>query len=432
MPDRAVTEVDVAVVGAGPAGIAAAVSAATAGASVVLLDAAPRPGGQIWRHRSPDGLPALGARWLARLRQAAVTWIPGATVLDAGETRTLLGEREGRAFAVRYRGLVIATGATERFIPFPGWTLPNVFGVGGLQALLKTGVDVAGKRVVLAGSGPLLLPVAAALSRAGARLAIVAEQAPAAALYGFAARLVESPARLRQAAVYRAAFVRTPYLPGTWVVRIDAAGQGLLVTLTNGRRVWTELADLAAVGYGLVPSVGLAELAGCEIRDAAVATDQSQRTSVPGVYAAGEPTGIAGAEAAIAEGIVAGTLAGTAAAGGASIPPRRAARAALASRRFAARLARAFALRNELRTLADAGTIVCRCEDVRLGQLDAGWSARQARLYARAGMGPCQGRVCQPALEFMFGMRPGAARIPLFPAPVDALAARDALVEGDT
>ncbi len=427
MADRAMTEADVAVVGAGPAGIAAAATAAAAGASVVLLDAAQRPGGQIWRHRSTDGLPASGARWLARLRHAAVTWIPGATVLDAGEPRTLLAEREGRAFAVRYRSLVISTGATERFVPFPGWTLPNVLGVGGLQALLKTGADVTGKRVVLAGSGPLLLPVAAALARAGARLVVVAEQAPAAALYGFAARLVESPARLRQAVGYRSAFARTSYRPGTWVVRIDAAGHGLLVTLTNGRRVWTELADLAGVGYGLVPSVGLAEVAGCAIRDGIVTTDASQQTTVPGVYAAGELTGIAGAEAAIAEGIVAGGVAA-----GRTAPDRSAVRTAASSRRFAARLTRAFTLRSELRTLADAGTIVCRCEDVRLGQIEAGWSSRQARLYARVGMGPCQGRVCQPALEFVLGTHAGPARIPLFAAPVAALVAREPLAEGDT
>jgi D-hydroxyproline dehydrogenase subunit alpha len=429
MDDRPVTEAGVAVVGAGPAGIAAAVSAAERGASVVLLDAAARPGGQIWRHRSPDALPALARRWLARLRQAGVTWIPSATVLDAGEPRTLLAEREGRAFAVRYRALVIATGATELFVPFPGWTLPNVFGVGGLQALLKTGTIVADRRVVLAGSGPLLLPVAAALSRAGARLAVVAEQAPAAAVYGFAARLVGSPARLGQAAAYRAGFRRTPYRAGTWVVRIDAAGDGLMVTLTNGHRVWTELADLAAVGYGLVPSVGLAQLAGCELRDGAVATDASQRTSVAGVYAAGESTGIAGAEAAIAEGVTAGA----AAAGGAVGASRGSAgsRASAASRRFAARLARTFALRAELRTLADAGTIVCRCEDVRLGQIDSAWPARQARLYTRVGMGPCQGRVCQPALAFMLGTGAGPARVPLFAAPVATLAARDSHPKGD-
>ena len=422
MSDRAATETDVAVVGAGPAGIAAAVSAAARGRAVVLLDSAARPGGQIWRHRSPEGLPSLGRRWLARLRHSSVTWVPSATVLDAGETRTLLAEREGRAFAVRYRALVIATGAAERFIPFPGWTLPNVFGVGGLQALLKTGTIVAGKRVVLAGSGPLLLPVAAALARAGARLAVVAEQAPAASVYAFAAGLIGSPARLGQAARYRAAFPGARYRCGTWVLRVDAAGAGLMVSLTDGRRVWSELADMAGIGYGLVPSVGLAELAGCEIRNGVVVTGESQQSTVPGIYAAGESTGIAGAEAAIAEGVVAGR----AAAGAPTGRPGR------ASDRFAARVARAFALRSELRAIADSRTIVCRCEDVRLGQIDPAWSSRQAKLYTRAGMGPCQGRVCQPALEFLFGTRADPARVPLFAAPVATLAAGGSLPEGDT
>lgn len=422
MGDRALTQMDVAVVGAGPAGIAAAVSAAARGQAVVLLDAAARPGGQIWRHRSPDGLPALGRRWLGRLRHSAVTWMPSATVLDAGEARTLLVEREGRAFSVRYRSLVIATGASERFIPFPGWTLPNVFGVGGLQALLKTGMTVAGKRVVIAGSGPLLLPVAATLAGAGAHLVVVAEQAAAAAVYAFAAGLIGSPARLGQAARYRAAFLRARYRCGTWVVRVDTAGAGLMVSLTDGRRVWTELADIAGIGYGLVPSAGLAELAGCEIHNGAVVTDDSQGSTVPGIFAAGESTGIAGAEAAIAEGIVAGR----AAAGDSTARPRR------ASRRFAARLARTFALRSELAGLADPRTIVCRCEDVRLGQIDSAWSSRQAKLYTRAGMGPCQGRVCQPALEFLLGTHADPARIPLFATPVATLAARGSHPEGDT
>lgn len=422
MPELPVTEADVAVVGAGPAGIAAAVSAAARGAQVALLDSAPRPGGQIWRHHSTSELPRMGARWLARLRHAPVTWLPSATVVDAGDSRTLVAEREGRAFAVRYRALVIATGATERFIPFPGWTLPNVLGVGGLQALLKSGASVAGRRVVLAGSGPLLLPVAAALVRAGARLGVVAEQAPGARVYAFAGGLLWSPGRLAQAVRYRGGFLRVPYRCGTWVLRVDSTGSGLVVSLTDGRRVWTEVADLVGIGYGLVPSLGLARLAGCETGEGRVLTDQRQLTTVPDVYCAGEPTGIAGAESAITQGIAAGT----AAAGGAPAVRRRSASAG-----FATRLARTFALRRELRALGDPGTIVCRCEDVRLRQIDPTWSARQLKLYTRAGMGPCQGRVCGPALEFLFGMETDRVRLPLFPAAVSTLAGVGPVSRGD-
>lgn len=416
-------EADVAVVGAGPAGIAAAVHAAERGARVALLDSAPRPGGQIWRHRAPDELPHGAAVWLERLRRSAVTWLPGSTVVDAVADRVLTAERDGRPFTVRWNALVIATGATERFIPFPGWTLPGVYGVGGLQALLKAGATVRGKRVVIGGSGPLLLPVAAALARAGAKIVIVAEQAPAHRVYRFAGGLWRDPGRLLQASRYRAGFMRASYRCGTWVARVDPAGSALWVTLTNGRGVRAEPADLVAVGYGLVPAVTLARLVGCNVVGGRVLVDERQRTSVPGIYCAGEPTGIAGADAALAEGGVAGL-----AAAGAE-PVGRTARGS--ARRFERRLDRAFRLRDELHDLPDPDTVVCRCEDVRLGQVDAGWSVRQTKLYTRAGMGPCQGRVCQPALEFLRGMAPDAVRSPLFPASVATLAACGRIPQGD-
>ena len=415
---------DVAVVGAGPAGISAAVHAAERGARVVLLDSAPRPGGQIWRHRSPGELPPEAAAWLERLRRSDVTWLPGSTVVDAVPDRTLTAERDGRPLTVHWDALVIATGATERFIPFPGWTLPNVCGIGGLQALLKAGADVRGTRVVIGGSGPLLLPVAAALARAGARIVLVAEQAPAHRVYRFAAGLWRDPGRLLQAGRYRAGFMRAAYRCGIWVARVDAAGSALWVTLTDGRRVWAEPSDLVAVGYGLVPAVALPRLVGCNVIDGRVLVDQFQRTSVPGIYCAGEPTGIAGADAALAE----GRVAGLAAAGGE--PDGRGTRGA--ARRFERRLDRAFRLREELHDLPDPDTIVCRCEDVRLAQIDAGWSTRQTKLYTRAGMGPCQGRVCQPALEYLRGMAPDAVRTPVFPASVATLAACGRIPQGDS
>ena len=429
MAERDVTEsalaADVAVVGAGPAGIAAAVHAAEHGARVVLLDSAPRPGGQIWRHRSPDDLPRAAIAWLERLRRSAVTWLPGTTVVDAVPgRRTLLAERDGRPIEVRWKALVLATGATERFIPFPGWTLPNVFGLGGLQALLKAGTAVSGKRVVIGGSGPLLLPVAASLAHAGAKLVAVAEQAPAHRVYRFAGGLWRDPGRLLQAGRYRARFMATSYRCGSWVARVDPSGNALWVTLTDGRRVWTESADFVAVGYGLVPAVTLARLIGCDVADGRVAVDRRQGTSVSGVYCAGEPTGIAGAEAALAGGRAAGIAAAGAEDSG-EAPDRSA-------RRFERRLDRAFRLRDELRNLPDPDTVVCRCEDVRFRQIQPGWSVRQAKLYTRAGMGPCQGRVCQPALEFLRGMPADAVRTPAFPACVATVAAPGRILQGES
>jgi NADPH-dependent 2,4-dienoyl-CoA reductase/sulfur reductase-like enzyme len=414
---------DVAVVGAGPAGIAAAVHAAEHGARVLLLDSAPRPGGQIWRHRSPGELPSAAVAWLERLRRSTVTWLPGSSVVDAARG-TLLAERDGRPVVVGWQSLVLATGATERFIPFPGWTLPNVFGVGGLQALLKAGAAVKGKRVVMGGSGPLLLPVAASLAHAGAKLAIVAEQAPAHRVYRFAGGLWRDPGRLVQAGRYRARFMRAAYRCGTWVARVDPSGTALWVTLTDGRRVWAEAADLVAVGYGLVPAVTLARLLGCDVAGGRVVVDRRQATSVPGVYCAGEPTGIAGADAALAEGRAAGLAAAGAEGAGAAPGP--------SSRRFERRLDRAFRLREELRELPDPDTLVCRCEDVRLRQIEPGWSIREVKLHTRAGMGPCQGRVCQPALEFLRGMSADAVRTPAFPSSVATVAAAGHIPQGES
>ncbi len=460
---------DVVVVGAGPAGLAAACRAAEAGASVVMLDEAPAPGGQVWRRPvGADGaggaehaatrlarawsqrFAASGARFLARA--TVIDALPGATALGpppdsaAGATSpgaTLLVDHGGRGLRVEARRLVIATGARERFLPFPGWTLPNAVGVGGAQALLKSGAAVRGKRVVIAGSGPLLLPVAAAFARAGARIALVAEQAPASAVARFAAGLWRHPHLLAQAVRYRAAFWRAPYRCGTWVSA--ACGDGSTpevreATLTDGLRSWRERCDLLACAYGLVPNLRLARLLGCATAGSGsrrvVRVDGLQQTSIAGIYCAGEPTGIGGLELALLTGQIAGIVAAKAARAAGAAAASRAAGAAppareLASlqrrrdrrRAYSAALGRAFQPRPELLELPAPETLVCRCEDVPLGKLDPAWSPRQAKLYTRAGMGPCQGRVCGPALELLRGWdEPDTVRAPLEPAPLAILA----------
>lgn len=411
-------DVDVVVVGAGPAGVAAATRAAEVGRQVVVVDAGPRPGGQIWRHTTREALPAPARRWLDRLDRSGARVLCGHAVVDATADRVLtLVDGDGGTVRLRARRLVLATGARERFLPFPGWTLPGVVGVGGAQALLKAGARVDGLRVVVAGSGPLLLPVAAALADAGAHVAHVVEQASRRRVLGFGIGLWSTPRRIRDAARYRLAFRSAPYRLGTWVASAEGGERVRRVTLTNGRRRWTEACDLLAVGYGLVPALELPRWIGCALSNGTVRVDGRQRTSVPDVFCAGEPTGIAGMEAALVEGEIAGLCA--------------AAREDLArerfsardrERRFVAQLERAFALRPELRSLPQNDTIICRCEDVRLGQIRAGWSLRQAKLMTRAGMGPCQGRVCSAGMRFLFDHTDQPTpRPPLWPAPVDAL-----------
>lgn len=421
VPPAQTWEGNVAIVGAGPAGVAAACRAAEAGASVAVLDEGFAPGGQIYRHLPGQAVPPRLAPWLERLARSGARVFAQTAVFDARAVGSDLEidavrqtENGEQRLAIKARRLVLATGARELFLPFPGWTLPGVMGAGGLQALVKTGFDVSGKEVVVAGSGPLLLPVAATLAKAGARLRLVAEQAPFPALARFGLGLLSRPGKLLEALELRRGFTGAPYLTGSWVSAAHAGGSGQLsgVTVVSGGRTSNLSCDLLAVAYGLVPGTELARLLGCRIEGRAVTVDGRQETSVPGIFAAGEPCGIAGVDAAFTEGEIAGLAAAE------RLPAeehRRLSAGRRAARRFAAALSRAFALRPELKSLAAADTVVCRCEDVRRAAFDPAWSAREAKLAARAGMGACQGRVCGPALSFLFGWEADAVRPPLQP-----------------
>jgi thioredoxin reductase len=416
------TNADVVVVGAGPAGMAAATRAAEARRRVVVLDEAPNVGGQIWRHRSRSTLGSDARRVIDRLSRTSADVRRGVAVVDVAtggdDSFTVVAERHrGGVEVVRTPALVVATGARERFLPFPGWTLPGVMGLGGAQALLKQGATFRGKHVVIAGTGPLILPVAASLTDAGARVMIVAEQAPFQAVRDFALSLLAQPETLLQAAMYRLAFLRTPYAMGTWVTSAAGTDRLTAVTLTNGRTTWSLPCDILCTGYGLVPNVEMARLIGCATSVGTVVVDTRQATSVPGVFAAGEVTGIGGVALAVVEGEIAGAAAARVTRVDPSLVRRRD-----ALRGVARRMERTFAVRAEIRTLAQADTIVCRCEDVAHAAVASLGDARQAKLYARAGMGACQGRVCGPALEMLFGWQPGRVRSPLEPARLSTLA----------
>lgn len=421
-----VLTVDVAVIGAGPAGIAAAARIGESGRRAALLDESPAVGGQIWRHRRGTPPPAVARRWIARLDRSGATILTGTSVVDicaAGDAGgfVVAAERGASPCVIHAASLVLATGARERFLPFPGWTLPGVIGVGGAQALLKAGAPFSGKRVVIAGSGPLLLPVAAALAHGGARVELVAEQASRRAVGGFALGLWRRPASLAQAARYRAGFLRTPYRTGTWVTAARGDGRVEEVTVTDGRVSRTIACDTLCAAFGLVPNTQFARLLGCEVANGAVVVDAGQRTSVQGVHAAGEATGIGGVDLAIVEGEIA-ALCATGREGDARRLQRR--RVALLS--TAGAMERAFAPRAELRALSVSATIVCRCEDVTLGAMRSDWTMRQAKLYTRAGMGACQGRVCGPALEFLFGWPADSVRLPVEPALLSTIRADEA------
>ncbi|MFF9838549.1 NAD(P)/FAD-dependent oxidoreductase [Streptomyces sp. NPDC020422] len=457
MPNSAA---DLAVVGAGPAGLAAAVTAADLGLSVVLLDAGRHPGGQFYRSPAPE----LGAErpealhhdWRAfasreeRLRGSGridhrpqtQVW----TVLPNGPGWTLHARGDDAApTVVHARTVLLATGAYERQLPFPGWTLPGVVGAGGAQAMLKSGLVLPGRRVVVAGSGPLLLAVAATLAAAGARVPAVVEAGAYGAYARSAGALLRNPAKLVEGARYGAALARHQVRPLTRHAVVEAHGTDRVEAVTIARldRDWRPVAgtarripcDAVAVGHGLVPELSLATGLGCATRTAAdgtvaLALARDQRTSVPGIWAAGETGGIGGAQLALTEGeLAAHSIAMSL---GKAVP--------------GATTARHRRTRDRLRAFADAmgaahrpgpgwtawlrqDTDVCRCEEVtahhireavdELGARDP----RTVKLLTRAGMGWCQGRMCGPGVAALCGTGATPDRRPLAcPVPLRQLA----------
>jgi NADPH-dependent 2,4-dienoyl-CoA reductase/sulfur reductase-like enzyme len=407
---------DLLVIGMGPAGIAAACAAAASGLRVGAVDDNPREGGQIWRGETARPSSKLATDWLARFHAARIELLRETRVVDSPSPGVLLAENADAAVELQYGKLILATGARERFLPFPGWTLPNVMGAGGLQALVKGGVPVEGKRVVVAGSGPLLLAVAAYLRKRGASVALIAEQAGWSQLARFTLSLAREPSKVSQGLALKWALRGVPYLTGCWPLQAFGGDRLEGVELTTGTKIWREPCDYLACGFGLVPNLEPPLLLGCAIRNGFVEVDEWQQTSLPGIYCAGEPNGIGGVDLALIEGQIAGF-----AAAGMADRARREFPARAKAVWLRASLDRAFALRDELRTIALPDTIVCRCEDVPLERMRAHASWRPAKLQTRCGMGPCQGRICGPAAEFLLGWKQESVRPPIFPVRLDHL-----------
>jgi NADPH-dependent 2,4-dienoyl-CoA reductase/sulfur reductase-like enzyme len=410
-------EFELVVVGAGPAGLAAAVSAAESGIYTAVLDDNPEIGGQIWRGAS-EAIDPEAANWLRRFRKRNIALYCEARVFHRNEQGLLFAETPQETLCFKFKKLVLATGARERFLPFPGWTLPNVMGAGGLQALVKSGLPITGKRVVVAGSGPLLLAVAAYLKQHGAEIPLICEQAPRWALMRFSFSLARHPEKVAQALQLRRVLKNVPFVPNSWPVRALGHERLEAVVISRKGKRQTVACDYLACGFHLVPNIELAALLGCKIRNGLVCVDAFQQTSISGILCAGEPTGVGGLELALVEGEIAGLVAaGRKAAAEDLFGARR------TYQRFARSLERAFSPRSELKQLPDDGTIVCRCEDVTFAQLKKYCSWRAAKLHTRCGMGPCQGRVCGAAAEFLFGWQPDSVRPPVFPVDIESLSA---------
>jgi len=413
---------DVLVVGGGPAGMAAAACAAESGVRVGIVDDNVNLGGQIWRgqpqeRRTNDRRTEDSAGWIERLRAAGVNTLCGMRIFDGPERGALLAEGLNDLFELRYENLVLATGARERFLPFPGWTLPNVMGAGGLQAMVKCGLPMRGKRVVVAGTGPLLLAVAAYLRKQGAEIPMICEQASWSSLARFGVSLFFHPDKLIQGLLLRKELAGIPFMANSWP--LAAHGRKSLENITVSLRGKAETipCDYFACGFHLLPNIELPLLLGCQIQAGSVRVDDFQETTVSRVFCAGEPTGIGGIELSIVEGQIAGL-----AAAGRTTEAKQLLGERARARRFANLLERTFRLRPELSRLPLPETIVCRCEDIPHSRLQPHTSWRAAKLHTRCGMGPCQGRICGPAAQFLFGWNPDSVRPPVFPARVENLA----------
>jgi len=415
---------DVAVVGAGPAGIAAALTAAESGSKVALLDDNAWAGGQIWRGGATvEGQPDDVVRRFDRLSKSGGQFLGGARVFHA-QAGILEAETDRSLLQIQFGKLIVATGAREVFLPFPGWTLPNVVGAGGLQALVKSGLPMEGKRVVVAGTGPLLLAVAAYLIGHGAYVVCICEQAALSDLLRFGISMFAFPKKIGEAIRLRSKSRRAAYLTESHV--IAAVGQDRLerVRISQTGRLCDIPCDYLACGYHLAPNTELAQMLGCSVRKGFVQIDEYQQTTQTGIYCAGEPTGIGGVELALLE----GQIAGYAAAGDAdSATALFAARARY--RKFVSAMKATFRLRPEIAASATDDILLCRCEDVTVGCARKHDSWKAAKLHTRCGMGPCQGRVCGTAAAFLFGWNIDSQRPPVFPARCASLAAVSSVAE---
>ena len=283
--------------------------------------------------------------------------------------------------------------------------------------MVKGGLPIRGKRVVVAGTGPLLLAVAAFLRGHGAEIPLICEQASWTSLARFAATMLRYPSKIAQGLQLRRQLSGVPFTASSWPLEAQGTPRLEAVRVSRAGTSETISCDYLACGFHLVPNVELPLLLGCQLQNGFVRVDDFQRTSVANVLCAGEPTGIGGVDLSLIEGEVAGLAAAGRANETAKLFPERD-----GARTFARAMDRAFRLRPELATLAAPETIVCRCEDVRYSRLLQHKSWRSAKLHTRCGMGPCQGRVCGPAAKFLFGWSLESVRPPIFPVRAESLA----------
>lgn len=406
------------VVGAGPAGIRAAQTLLEHGLQPVLIDEGLRGGGQIYRRppanfqRSAKALYGMEAAKASRVHEAIdqlaglIDYRPQTLVWNAeqGELDTL---SNGQARRVPYRHLIVATGATDRVLPVPGWTLPGAYSLGAAQIALKYQGCAIGERIVFAGSGPLLYLVAYQYAKAGARVVAVLDSAP------FNAQVRALPALLGQTAtlakgLYYRGWLSAHGVPVHNGAQLQAiAGEQRVTGLSwSGGRLDC---DAVAIGHALRSETQLADLLGCQFawsplnRSWLPSRDAQGRSSVGGVYLAGDGAGIMGADAAE----LAGELAALSliADSGVTVDARRVQariEQLAAIQRFREGLEDAFSFPTRWAASTADTTLICRCEEVSAGEIrqvvrEGHWEINRVKAHCRVGMGRCQGRMCGAA-----------------------------------
>jgi NADPH-dependent 2,4-dienoyl-CoA reductase/sulfur reductase-like enzyme len=432
-----VTETDIVIVGAGPAGLSAAIAAAQGGARVVVVDEYSKPGGQYFRQpqarfnrinetflgksfqTSKPVLRAVAENARIEVRTNTLVW-------GAFDDGVLEVECEDRCERLIGKKIIVATGAYERPIPFPGWTLPGVMTAGAAQTMLKAQFVLAGQRILLSGTGPFQLPVATQLVQAGGNVVEILEALSARDFFRPFPKPWLHLDKVLEARTYFSALLRhrVPLRYGQTVV--EARGDGRLEEvviapldrdgLAQHQQARTVAADALLTNFGFIPSLQLVRLLGCATKwDDAGAfwvaqRDDDQRSSLPNVLVAGEATGIAGHRVAMAEGTLAGLTAAAdlgyiSASEHADLsrePRRRRSR----HQAFADYLKENFKPRASMYQNITGETIVCRCEEVTADQVIAvasQWkgSLRAIKQCTRAGMGQCQGRICEATITRM-------------------------------
>jgi len=457
---------DLIVIGAGPAGVSAAVAASGCGLSTLLLDDGPVAGGQIYRapprawHPTRPGSAGpdfeRGESLRAQLASSSVQLLANHSVWSVApgfEVHTAAAEGDRCWRAPR---LLVCAGVTERIFPFPGWTTPGVTGLAAATNLLKAQQILPGRRTLVAGAGPLVYAVAAGILAGGGRVAAIADLGSRSDWIAILPTLAGDPELFSRGLAWRAAIAMAG-VPVHYRHRVAAvlggdsvSGAEIAPVLADGSPRPGALAqqvdvDSVVVGHGLVPSVEVTRLLRAKHRFDAErggwlpVVDHLGRSSVEGLYAAGDCTGVAGAKAAAHAGVVAG-LAVAHDAGRLDARTFEERLAPLAeprrrAERFGARMSRLMAPRTGLIEGVSADTIVCRCEDVDRAKIEAALDAgasdcNEMKAWTRCGMGPCQGRTCGEVAAELVARRVGGrenagawtARVPIRPQPIDRLA----------